>query len=88
MRDGEAGFSCCIFEAACLQPSRNRSMAHLAGCGVSAGHSQPGDTCTGVTVEDLEVLFSKNVANETTTAYEIPVQYRIVVVNEGDSYGS
>lgn len=33
-----------------------------------------------LTVEDLEVLFSKDVANETTTAYGIPVQYRIVVV--------
>ena len=32
-----------------------------------------------LTVEDLRELESKDVANETTTSYEIPVQYRIVV---------
>lgn len=32
-----------------------------------------------LTVEDLRELESKDVANETTTSYGIPVQYRIVV---------
>lgn len=30
-------------------------------------------------MDDLEVLHAKDVANETTTSYGIPVQYRIVV---------
>lgn len=33
----------------------------------------------GLTVEDLEALQAKDVANETTTFYGIPVQYRIVL---------
>lgn len=32
-----------------------------------------------LTVEDLRELEAKDVANETTTSYGIPVQYRIVV---------
>ena len=32
-----------------------------------------------LTIEDLRGLEAKDVANETTTSYEIPVQYRIVV---------
>ena len=33
-----------------------------------------------LTVEDLWELEAKDVANETTTSYGIPVQYRIIVV--------
>lgn len=33
-----------------------------------------------LTVEDLKALQTKDVANETTTSYGIPVQYRIVVI--------
>ncbi len=33
-----------------------------------------------LTVEDLRELEEKDVANETTTSYGIPVQYRIIVV--------
>ena len=33
-----------------------------------------------LTVEDLRELEEKDVANETTTAYGIPVQYRIIIV--------
>lgn len=35
-----------------------------------------------LTIEDLEALNARNVANETTTSYEIPVQYRIVVTSK------
>ena len=33
-----------------------------------------------LTVEDLRELEAKDVANETTTSYGIPVQYKIIVV--------
>lgn len=32
-----------------------------------------------LTLEDLKTLQAKDVANETTTAYGIPVQYRMIV---------
>lgn len=35
-----------------------------------------------LTVEDLRELEAKDVANETTTSYGIPVQYRIFVVSQ------
>lgn len=35
-----------------------------------------------LTVEDLRELEAKDVANETTTSYGIPVQYRIIVVSQ------
>ena len=35
-----------------------------------------------MTVEDLRELESKDVANETTTSYGIPVQYRIIIVDQ------
>ena len=35
-----------------------------------------------LTVEDLRELESKDVANETTTSYGIPVQYRIIIVDQ------
>ena len=35
-----------------------------------------------LTVADLRELESKDVANETTTSYGIPVQYRIIIVDQ------
>ncbi len=35
-----------------------------------------------LTAEDLEELKAKDVANETTTAYGIPVQYRMILITE------
>ena len=35
-----------------------------------------------LTIEDLESLQARDVANETTTEYDIPVQYRIVLIPE------